>query len=400
MDSDKSKNSRELDPKIKIKVEPGTSGSTVLTNVKIEAGLPSTRLTSFRSPRDWTLGGHVKLEKPKKLYTPNLNVQRNKAKDDHTTVKNNTKVPRERGRGRGQSTRGRGKGKVSDNIIQTDGVFSSGIADSSRAKKRFSSYRDGSNLSGNRSASTVLEKQKLNLNQKIDKAEEEEKLKHLLRDDFIENGAVPDMENAPVMLPMADDAQLYKKEFKEEPQVIKADGLDEDVKPVILENGKVSEEHNTAKTSLPKKSLTEEKKLITIPQIVANEANNYILLQFPDCLPGLKTDDELSDPKARRATDLGSAKPSDINPKTEYCTLKNLKEGMLGKLQILKSGQARLVLGDNKLIVDVGSHISFRQDLIAAKLDLEKLEGELINLGSVSSTLICLPDWESMLDNL
>lgn len=39
------------------------------------------RLTSYRLPRDLTLGGSVKPEKPKKVYIPNVNVQRNKKKE-------------------------------------------------------------------------------------------------------------------------------------------------------------------------------------------------------------------------------------------------------------------------------------------------------------------------------
>lgn len=39
------------------------------------------RLTSYRLPRDLTLGGSVKSEKPKKVYVPNLNVQRTKKKE-------------------------------------------------------------------------------------------------------------------------------------------------------------------------------------------------------------------------------------------------------------------------------------------------------------------------------
>lgn len=84
MDSNKSNaGNQELDPSILVKVEPGTSASTASTNLRTETNLPTstTRLTSFRVPRDLTLGGNVKLEKSKKIYTPNFNVQRNKTKE-------------------------------------------------------------------------------------------------------------------------------------------------------------------------------------------------------------------------------------------------------------------------------------------------------------------------------
>lgn len=80
---------------VRVKIEPDTSASSApstsstlplserLTSIKMEPGLPTAtqRLTSFRLPRDLTLGGNVKTEKPKKVYTPNLNVQRNKKKE-------------------------------------------------------------------------------------------------------------------------------------------------------------------------------------------------------------------------------------------------------------------------------------------------------------------------------
>ena len=77
----------DYDPNIKIKDEPDTAESPIsnlLKTIKTEPGLSvtnSTRLPSFRVPRDLTLGGNVKLEKPKKVYTPNLNAQRIKNRE-------------------------------------------------------------------------------------------------------------------------------------------------------------------------------------------------------------------------------------------------------------------------------------------------------------------------------
>lgn len=87
----------EYNPDIKIKAEPGTGHESAQTpnlefpslikNIKTESGVPATttaspsnRLTSFRVPRDLTLGGN-KVERPKKNYTPNLNVQRIKNRE-------------------------------------------------------------------------------------------------------------------------------------------------------------------------------------------------------------------------------------------------------------------------------------------------------------------------------
>jgi DNA-directed RNA polymerase III subunit RPC4 len=79
-------------------------------------------------------------------------------------------------------------------------------------------------------------------------------------------------------------------------------------------------------------------------------------------LPGLQTDDKQTDPRLKRASEPSIQNETDKLNK--FCTLNNLKEGMLGKLQILRSGKTRLLLGENDLLIDVGSNLSFRQVLI------------------------------------
>lgn len=66
------------------------------------------------------------------------------------------------------------------------------------------------------------------------------------------------------------------------------------------------------------------------------------------------------DPRLKRSKPESTAE-NETDNSNKFCTLNSLNEGMLGKLQILRSGKARLVLGNNNLIVDVGSNISFRQ---------------------------------------
>ncbi|KAG7199030.1 hypothetical protein KM043_017939 [Ampulex compressa] len=389
MSSDKSVNSNhDASSTVKVKVEPGTSMPVSVRNIKVEPGLPSstTRLTSFRLPRDLTLGGNIKTEKPKKVYTPNLNAQRNKKKEDATPSKNESGRSKDRDRGRGQGRGGRGRGRGSSNLIQSTGVWSEGITKMSEGRRY-----GGSGDSDRSSAWTQLEKPKLNLNHTVDKADEEEKLKSLLRDDFIDDAQHPDFDNAPILLPMIEDAKLYKVEPKAE-----TFNEEEDVKPTILENGEVLKPKKESGIKLTKADVHSKEKLpTTVPQVIENKLNSYILIQFPDCLPGLECNND--DSATNRSSDASSKKQNDEKSQTELCTLNSLKSGMLGKLQILQSGKARLCLGDNNLIVDVGSHLSFRQDLIAAKVDTEKLDGDLINLGPVSSTFICSPDWESML---
>ncbi|XP_076634289.1 RNA polymerase III subunit C53 isoform X2 [Colletes latitarsis] len=391
MASDKSVNSNHtLSTNVKIKVEPGTSMPVSIKNIKTEPGLSTTttttRLTSFRLPRDLTLGGNIKTEKSKKVYTPNLNAQRTKKKDDG--VQNDSIKPvkgQEHNRGRGRGDRGkrtdRGRGKGS-NLIQSSGIWSSGTSNT-QIIKHGGGGGGGGTRDSDRSTQSALERPKLELNRNINKAEEEEKLKQLLRDDFIDDGEPLDYENGPIMLPMFKEAKVHKEEVKEKIEE------EQDRKPTILENGEIK---------VPKFGVELKEDFDSIPKMIENKTNSYILIQFPDCLPGFVSNEE--DTRPTRSNASNHDKENAHNSETNMCTLNSLKPGILGKLQILKSGKTRLLLGENNLIVDVGSHLSFRQDLLAAKVDTEQLNGDLINLGPVSNTLICSPDWESMLAKL
>lgn len=88
--------------------------------------------------------------------------------------------------------------------FQSSGVFSEGISAASRARRGGAGGGQSSGGS-DREPRAALERPKLNLNQVIDKADEEEKVKQLLRDDFIDDGTDADIENAPIALPLIDE---------------------------------------------------------------------------------------------------------------------------------------------------------------------------------------------------
>ncbi|OXU21190.1 hypothetical protein TSAR_016483 [Trichomalopsis sarcophagae] len=404
----------DYDPNLKIKAEPdpvseplastAPSIPNLIQTIKTEPGLPAApkptiRLASIIPPRDLRLGGAIKLEKPKKVYTPNLNAQRFKNREDQNAANKSDPNPKTKARGQGDRgkndrgrERGRGRGKAASNIIQTTGIFSEGLADLST--KRYSggaSFRDreSSGGGGGRETCATLERPKLSIPQKINKVEEAEKLRELLRDDFLDDGLDEDSENTPVALPMINEAKSFKTESNQKLDVLKGND-----KSVNLQNGEAKASHQV-KPAAPHVKTREAKVSLTVPQVMENKPSTFILVQLPDCLPGLESDD---DPRTKKVAEPTTENETDKSNK--FCTLNNLKEGMLGKLQILRSGKAQLVLGENNLIVDVGSNLSFRQDLIAAKINQDKQSGDLINLGPVNSTLICSPDWENMLKKL
>ncbi|XP_011312462.1 DNA-directed RNA polymerase III subunit RPC4 [Fopius arisanus] len=390
MNSKKSTSENSSFENVKIKVEPGTSNVTPSS---------TTRLTSFRLPRDLTLGGVIKTEKStKKIYAPNLNVQRNKKKEDGSAIKTESNQRTGgRGRGRGATDRGRGRGKSGPVLIQSAGVFSEGMVGPARSAR--STGGGGGWRNNDRDGKQILETTKLNLHENFDKNEEEKKLKLLLRDDFIDDGDDFSLESAPVVLPLMEQAKLYKVEPKEttNEKAVSEEEEEIDWKPIILENGQaVMPKKKIKKKPAVSIDIKEEKGRRTVPQIINNQSLGYILMAFPDCLPGVRNTDPDVDPRSKNGKD----QPPEVNntSNTEYCTLQTLKEGRLGKIQIHQSGKAVLRLGENSLVIDVGSRQSFRQDLIAAKVDASN--SELVNLGQVTSTLICSPDWESMLANL
>ncbi|XP_058801923.1 DNA-directed RNA polymerase III subunit RPC4-like isoform X2 [Phymastichus coffea] len=401
----------DYDPNIKIKSEPNIESATpainpvisnLITNIKTESGLSTSsstlRLPSFRPPRDYTLGGTnvfttIKSEKPRKVFTPNLNVQRNKNREDVNASKKNESGKSEKGLDRDKRKndkskgKGKGRGKVTSNLVQSSGIFFEGLADIPSRKHIGSGiYRDRDGSGSSRETGAILERPKLSIPEKINKLEEEEKLRDLRRDDFINNDVDIDMENTPISLPMIHESNLFKTDSSQKLDFTKEI-------PVYLQNGNAS--HAKMKPSISDTKIKKTKLPLTVSQVMENKSNNFILIQLPDCLPGLQSED---DPRSKRVAEPGPENEANIS--NQFCTLNSLKEGMLGKLQILRSGKARLMLGNNNLIVDVGSNISFRQDLIVADVSDDKQSGDLVHLGAVSSTLICSPDWENMLKAL
>ncbi|XP_029159188.1 DNA-directed RNA polymerase III subunit RPC4 [Nylanderia fulva] len=326
------------------------------------------RLTSYRLPRDLTLGGNIKPEKSKKVYIPNVNVQRNKKKEEVTPVKIDTPKPKDRdfGRGRIRENNRRGRGDKG-NTIQSDGIWSDGIFKPPTVSRK----------SGGSSSRTGTEKilERSKLNKSIKKSEEEDKLKNILGDDFTDDGTNTDEWIDPILLP-----RVEKEEYNDE---------EIDKKPIILENGEV--------LNIKGETLSEIKKEVTIHQIIENKTNPYVLMQFPDCWQDMELSKEESKPKG--PNDSNSFNENEAKTKIEHCALNSLKSGLLGKVEILKSGKARLCLGEKYFSIDINIQQDFQQELLAAKVNTVSLTGDLVNLGPVNSQLFCSPDLESMLEN-
>ena len=438
------------------------------------------RLPSFRGPRDLSLnslssgargvgargrgGARGGLTvKPnldadrKKKFVPNLNVAR--VKQEHGTASDKDSKPSaagwkrppnatgSRGRGGPDSRGGRGRGRGSNSegsraarpeLIQTMGnVFGEGISDDIGIRRRSAGKRRPIDLSrisnssifftfegrggggggGDRESSANMEKPKMNLNAKFDKAADEKKLKDLLRDDFVDDLKSGPL--VPVQLPMIDTGKVFKEEQEE--SVKKKDADDEDsIKPakgkknVILDSDDDDSDNEGGKT-VAKTLIKAESKPVpsAVPELaftdlVKNQKGDLLFFQMPDHLPAqgpnIKSDPEPT-PSSASATPLASAAA------TSKTVLSNLREGYLGKLQIRKSGKTQLLINDTLLDVDVGVQVGFLQELFSVETPKPQEEdvengaapvapeaGHMTNLGRVKHRIVAAPAWQELFD--
>uniref|UniRef100_A0A1B6GS45 DNA-directed RNA polymerase III subunit RPC4 n=1 Tax=Cuerna arida TaxID=1464854 RepID=A0A1B6GS45_9HEMI len=333
---------------INIKTEPGTSTTPVIQ-----------RLPSLRPPRDLSLSAYslpnLNQSKNKKVYVPNLNVQRIKP-TGNVTIKADPAKPKLTDR----PERERGRGKK--NFIQLNhGVFADGIPGQKNVGRGRPSGGNGDK------ADNVLRKPTLKLkeNFKVDKKEEENTMKQLLRDDFIDDPNLePDFEKCPITLPLLN--------CKQDPGLKKRS----DQKPI------------------------DKKEITTLTDVFCDVTvpdPGFIFLQLPNSMPGLKMEPQADGSKHSSQPATSTLQPTETKPENERCLLKTLPGGQIGKLQILKSGRARLVFGDIKMWLEMGTQVAFKQDLVSVELDKDTHTGHMMNLGAVNVRMIATPDWEAMM---
>lgn len=371
--------------------------------------LPGARLPSLRGPRDLTLSGST--PGAKRTFTPNVAATRRapvqKEEDGsgkgrgwdavrgshHQGGGRGRQWGRGDGKGRYPSDRGRPAGRSrssdhmsdrgSDRFIQTQGAtFAQGVEGEAKAASGFPKWN-------NRSESVHVEKPKLpntpsstSLTSE-EKAEDQKKLELLLRSDFIDDGSAEVPRLYPTTLPLlvpAKPASEHKPVVKSEMSIIKQEPTEE---PVLAKA--------VPSTALKRMALAD---LCTDPNLP--EIGQLLFFQLPDSLPGLDTP---SDQPEKEASNLQAPSLVKMEQPETFCgqvKLRHFPEGYVGKLQVLKSGRVRLLLGAVALTVDTGTRTSFRQDLISLRLS-ESGGADASVLGQVQYKLICLPDVEQLL---
>ncbi|XP_049693440.2 DNA-directed RNA polymerase III subunit RPC4 isoform X2 [Helicoverpa armigera] len=323
---------------------------------------PMQRLASFKPPRDLTLGG---IKTNKKVFTPNLNVSRNKNKGPSKPQNNQKKDDKDRKDRRNDRNKNFRNGP---NIIKSSGVFSEGLGSAERHSSR--SY-------GREASDTVQTMQKPTIRVKdvikIDRELEEQKIKSV----FGESGNMADEDNcedfkhvlerdAPIKLPM-DDGVLSEVEEKPRP----------DIKEVF---------ENT-----------------DVVNLLRSEKPTLILLQLPDSLPGRggKVDDDA--PRRKIINDepsTSTGEEKEEKPVDNRCRLPDLEEGRIGKLLIHRSGRVSLALGDTMFEVCMGTKAAFHQEVMSVGTDEASRSASLVALGDLQHKLNLVPHWETMFQHM
>ncbi|XP_027035228.2 DNA-directed RNA polymerase III subunit RPC4 isoform X1 [Tachysurus fulvidraco] len=372
---------------------PGGLGS--MLNLRTPGRLPNIR------SRDLTLGG-VK----KKTFTPNI-IGR-KSKEELKVNEGPRRERRDADRGRQRDGRGRGRGRPE--VIQSHSIFEQGPAEA--VVKRRGVYED-TRETPNSAPCPII-----NIKKEYRETEEETKeiLRKLERDNFVDD---PHLRNearcCPVQLPLVVSGWVFKEEFEEDADFggVKMEKDAEDEKM----NTESSDTAVTVKQEPPdvpvfKKAepmfkmppLPEPDFLPDLLQAWSHcKEEELLFMQLPDSLPGQPPS---SDTRPTKTT-VQSEDGQNVLQKTEgqqeedeeenSCHLKELQEGLVGRLLVRKSGRVQLVLGNVTLDVALGTSCAFFQELVS--VSSEGRRGDMTVLGHIKHKLVCSPDFKALLEN-
>ncbi|XP_068161563.1 DNA-directed RNA polymerase III subunit RPC4-like isoform X2 [Antennarius striatus] len=303
---------------------------------------PSGRLTSLRI-RDLTLGGGPK--KLKKVFEPNVHAVRKNKDEMKEEVQGPPKDRRERGERRQEKRMRRERLQT----IQSHSIFEQGPADASR----HTGWCDPTDWLYSNPPSVC---KPMKTEQRESEDAEDEILHRLQRDDFIDDpGLWNDVKLNPTLLPLS--------------QALITCGEN----PPPAAGSQVKAGRNPSEPSQ-----AEQTSLADVLQgLRLSGGEELFLMQLPDCMP-------------RRMSGLKEAAVKEGCP-----VLSQLPEGLLGKLQIRKSGKVELKLGDIIMDVSEGAAFSFLQ-LVAVRLS-DGRTGDLTVLGNICHKLVLSPDFQALL---
>lgn len=323
------------------------------------------RLPSLRGPRDLTLGG-VK----KKTFAPKIPVRKDRSKREQTAkdVRTERKEVSKRGR---PSSRGRGRGRGRQEIIQSHSIFEAGP--SAEPVKRGS---EGGFSTSSSSAKEAIQKPTLK-HEIVDVDFENAKTAEALRNLESSSSFIADLENdgalQPTCLPMTRSSWSPPTAT---PKYERAESSDGSNSAKIFKDCMLKQDSDSPK---------------------------IIVFQLPDSLPAIPPSED-SEVKRELRVESGikvkQENPIEKEHEKTRCSLDQLSEGYVGKLQVMKSGRSRLIMGGIVLDLNAGTPPSFLEELAAVEVpssDQNSESGMISVLGNVAHKVICSPDMESLI---
>ncbi|KAM7017577.1 DNA-directed RNA polymerase III subunit RPC4 [Tautogolabrus adspersus] len=369
---------------------PGGSSAGLLVGRRPGGAMTPGRLPTMKS-RDLTLGG-VK----KKTFTPNI-IGR-KVKEDTKVEGGQRRERRDEGRGRGPRERGRGRGRPE--VIQSHSIFEQGPAELMLKKKGV--YED------EKDAPSVGPSPIINIKKEKRETEEETKeiLRGLERDNFIDDPFLrSEQSSCPVQLPLAVSGWGFKEECST--AAVKIEKVDEDGEPmesaVEVKQEPVEADMKKSEAAFRPPPLPEPEFL---PDLLhrwsLSKGDELFFMQLPDSLPGQPPTKEHRPVKTEVQSEDGQSmllktETQDEEAEENSCNLKDLREGLVGKMLVRRSGRVQLILGQVTLDVSLGTSCSFLQELVS--IGTEERTGDLTVLGNIKHKMVCSPDFEALLES-
>lgn len=194
-----------------------------------------------------------------------------------------------------------------------------------------------------------------------------------------------DCPNPPIQLPL--DYQLHKKSLAGTPAKVKQE-------PGSTSDGPVKPSRQPVAATVKPHQITPNELFNPAP----GAKGQFLFFQFPDCLPANKQ------VTSTTAMDVTGATPTSQQPdqskesptpEQRCCSLKDIPEGLIGKLRVHKSGKVKLHLGDIILDVSMGTPCGFVQELVSVRT--HQVIPQMVFLGHLSHRLVCTPDFQLLL---
>ncbi|KAJ8285864.1 hypothetical protein GJAV_G00031850 [Gymnothorax javanicus] len=134
-----------------------------------------------------------------------------------------------------------------------------------------------------------------------------------------------------------------------------------------------------------------------------SKGEELIVMQLPDSVPGQPPTEDVRPIRKEVQTEDGQTllKTEDSQEEADeenHCCLRQLNEGLVGRLLVRKSGRVQLILGQITLDLALGTPCSFLQELVSVTTGEGRI-GDLSVLGHIKHKLVCSPDFEALLEN-